>query len=90
MTKYQYCSIAIPAVASANGTDFDSVLNEYGGAGWELVAYGFQTGVGIFKRPAEPQPPALLVVNNVPGADFEQLADSLKAELDSWWKEPAP
>ena len=47
MTKYQYTSVCL----TANGADFDDALNEYGKAGWELVAYDFDTGVGIFKRP---------------------------------------
>ena len=53
MTKYQYTSACIPVMASVNDTDFDDALNEYGGAGWELVAYDFDTGVGIFKRARE-------------------------------------
>jgi hypothetical protein len=51
MTKYQYTSVCPQATAAANDVDFDDVLNEYGQAGWDLVAYDFDSGVGIFKRP---------------------------------------
>ena len=51
MTKWEYKSACIPAIESVVAAEFDEVLNEFGAARWELVAYDFDTGVGIFKRP---------------------------------------
>lgn len=52
--------------------------------GWEWAGMLGDDWV-IFKRPAEPEPPALLVVNNVNGMETRQLIDTIKAELDRYW-----
>ena len=51
MTQWQYTSACITALAAGNDMDFDDVLCKFGAARWELVAYDFDSGVGIFKRP---------------------------------------
>ena len=82
MSEWEYTVQALP--------DFhymEDCLNDFGVEGWELVALDFKAQAAVFKRPARPEPPALLVVNNIPGTDFQQLIDSLKAELDRYWEE---
>jgi hypothetical protein len=50
MKKWEYIvrGIKIP------GKFGEDELNEFGNDGWELVNYGFDACIGIFKRPIEP------------------------------------
>jgi hypothetical protein len=90
MTKWKYLVewISMPGDFTEEGEwerDHQRRLDDRGAQGWELI--NIMAHSAIFKRPAQPEPPALLVVNNVNGMEFQQLADSIKAELDRYWEE---
>lgn len=79
MTKWEYKWIK-------GGDLYPELLDRLGLQGWEWAGMLARDYV-ILKRPARPEPPALLVVNNVNGMEMEQLIDCLKAELDRYWEE---
>ena len=94
MTKWEYlverlvesgAKLRDPMTEQEQLEKWQEALTQRGQEGWELIRQ--QSVYGIFKRPARPEPPALLVVNNIPGADFRSLIDSIKAELDRYWEE---
>ena len=64
----------------------EPTLNKLGAERWELVAYDFDDDMGIFKRPVEPEPPGLLIVNGAAGIDFTQLSDEIMEALTEFSK----
>ena len=93
MTKWEYWVAFLPSPALYTKDQFPKMwvedlqqeLGVHGKEGWELIER--INDYGIFKRPARPEPPALLVVNNIPGTDSQSLIDTIKAELDRYWEE---
>lgn len=88
MTKWDYRIIGITGPETQSGVA--EMMARHGAEGWELVTIDFDRGWAYFKRPSKPEMPSLLVVNNIPGYEFEHLIDNIKAELELWWEEATP
>lgn len=83
MQKWEYRKLHVGDMSQP--VPVGAALDEIGEQGWELVCSS--GGWLFFKRPMQPIPPALMVVN-VNGNQMNKILEAMREELDIYFKRP--